>query len=193
MSEYAPESLEFTNIDNNLSLAATYQASEQVIQTDRREHKVARIVMPIALALGGLGIANLASASTGHKELKVTPVTHLRNGSRVVVSGSGFAPDATGSILECNDAPQPKTVEYGNKVPVSCSNPLPYVVTTTSSGELKPKAFTVRSGKTGSTAEAAKYPCPPTAAQIKRHYSCVITFGDDKGDDVSRHIAFAPR
>jgi len=136
--------------------------------------------------------------------LTVTPQTNLSNGQSISVSGSGFAASSEGSILECNSDPnQPTVTVAGNQVPVSCTNPLSTLVSTSSSGALPTTTFVVHTGTVGppgtgtdssngsAATDAAKYPCPPTAAQIAAGDSCEITFGDANNDDVSQNISFA--
>jgi len=136
--------------------------------------------------------------------LNVSPSTNLVNGQNVDVSGSGLAVKSTGSILECNNDPSQPTIQVaGSPVPVSCTNPLLNIVTTTNSGTLPSTAFSVHTGTVGppasgtdssgtsSAISAALYPCPPTAAQIAAGYTCGITFGDANGDDLVENIAFA--
>jgi len=115
---------------------------------------------------------------------------------QVKVSGSGLKPNALSSLLECNADPSQPTEfsSLANKaIPVGCSNLLTYVTTTGSDGTLASKTFSILTGTVGppttgppdsaggdATTDAARYPCPPTAAQLAESppVSCVIAFGD---------------
>jgi len=148
--------------------------------------------------------------------LNVTPSTGLTGGQSVTVSGSGYQNSAIGNILECNDATGQPTVNLpnpvGNKVSVSC-NLIGYahLVSTNSSGELS-GTFTIIQGTVGppcgtggvittcptdsagqsAAADAALYPCPPTAAQQAAGDICQLSYGDSAGDaSVSTTILFA--
>jgi hypothetical protein len=122
----------------------------------------------------------------------------------VVVSGSGFADSSEGSIVECNNDPsQPTITLLGNAVPVSCTDALDGITSTTAAGDLASTNFTVVEGTVGpptsgtdstggnAATDAASYPCPPTAAQVTAGYACVISFGDLGGDAVSQVLTFA--
>lgn len=145
----------------------------------------------------------LSSTVLAAGTLNLSQASNLTNNQTIEVSGSGFAKSSTGSIVECNnDSAQPTVTVAGNQVPVSCTNPLSNLVTTTSGGVLNSSSFTIRTGTIGpaasgtdsagnnSAADASLYPCPPTASQIAKGDSCMITFGDAGGDDVSVNIAF---
>jgi hypothetical protein len=152
------------------------------------------------------GIIAATGASVTHSsgaKLEVTPRTNLTSGQRIHVSGVGFAKKATGGVVECNDAPGQPTVEvYGNKVSVSCTNPLTELFSTSENGSFTPLTFVVREHKIGppingkdsaghsASSDAAKYPCPPTPAQTKAGDVCIINAGDANGDNVSVPITF---
>lgn len=154
----------------------------------------------IATSILALSSGKALAAGT----LVVSPSTNLTNGQTITVSGTGMAKGSTGSIVECNsDAAQPTVTLAGNQVPVSCTNPLTKLVTTSASGVLAATSFVVHTGTVGPAAtgtdskgndaasDAANYPCPPTPAQIKAGDSCVITFGDANNDNLSMNISFA--
>lgn len=136
--------------------------------------------------------------------LDVNPSTNLNSEQTINVLAQGLANSAVGSILECNNSPnQPTITVAGNQVPVSCTNPLAALETVSSTGTLPSTSFEVHTGTVGppatgtdsngvdATTDAAKFPCPPTAAQIAAGDSCDITFGDNGGDDVITDITFA--
>jgi hypothetical protein len=157
--------------------------------------------LPILLISGVFAFPAIIWAAAS---LTVTPSTGLANGQKVTVSGSGLHDNSIGSILECNNDPsQPTVVTEGNAVPISCSNPLTTLVTTSKTGTLPATSFVVHTGTIGppatgkdtsggsATTDAANYPCPPTAAQLAAGYSCDVTFGDENNDDVIQNITFA--
>jgi neocarzinostatin family protein len=143
------------------------------------------------------------AAPTG-PNITVVPNTGLVSGTVVSVSGSLFDDNATGGLLECSTATgQPTISVAGNDVPVSCTNPLLNLATTTASGDLAAKTFTITEGTVGPPAtgtdsgggnaatDAASYPCPPTAAQVAAGATCEMTFGDSGGASASAPITFA--
>ena len=149
--------------------------------------------------------------------LTADPGTCLNGGSVVTVTGSGFDNGSAGAILECNNATSQPTVALGSpinqSVPVSCTGiEAAGLITTTSSGAISTK-FTIAAGTTGPpcggsyliskcpatdstggspTTDAAKYPCPPTAAQLAAGVSCALAFGDAGGKQATVDIAFVP-
>jgi hypothetical protein len=150
--------------------------------------------------------------TTTHTTATVTvnPANCLKAGTQVTVTGTGLVPSSTGSILECNGDPsQPTETVFGTAIPVSCT-PIA-IFTTTSSGGVPTgnQSFTVVVGTTGppcsgpcttpdssggaAATDAAKYPCPPTAAELAASPpdSCVIAIGDLGGDKVAVPIQFA--
>lgn len=162
------------------------------------------VAATLLLAFTVAGTLTFAVAAGAAGSLAVTPATGLAGGDTVSVSGSGFAASSTGGILECNDDPgQPTSQVAGNAVPVSCTSPLSKLVTTTTGGALPTTSFTIVEGTVGPPAsgtdsgggnaatDAAKYPCPPTAAQVTAGDSCVIAFGDQAGDQAIQDIGFS--
>lgn len=94
----------------------------------------------------------------------------------------------------------------GNKkdaIPVSCSDPVYKVKTTTATGKLGSTSFTIETGVVGppatgkdsaghsASADAKEYPCPPTTGQLRAGVECEITFGDTNHDEASQNIYFA--
>jgi hypothetical protein len=151
--------------------------------------------------------------------LTMTPGTCIVSGTVVSLSGSGFQASSDGTFLECNSDPNQPTVMYlGSAIPVSCTSPLetnqgPGIVSTTAGGDIGPNNFTVLEAASGvgppcgssctgaeatdssggsTVADAAKYPCPPTAAQmaLSPPDTCGIVFGDEAGDGVTVPISF---
>lgn len=155
-----------------------------------------------ASPVSGVASPRVEAASSSQR-LTVQPDTNLTNGESVVVTGSGMAPNAYGSVLECNLTNGEPTVEVeGNAVPVGCTNPLDTIQSTSSSGGFS-KNFTVKTGTIGppgqgtdsanrsAAADAADYPCPPTPAQQASGATCDIVFGDTSGDQDTTPIFFA--
>jgi hypothetical protein len=137
----------------------------------------------------------------------VTNATCLVGGEVVTVTASGLVPKSTGSILECNADPAQPTVTFlGTAIPVSCSKVA--IISTGSDGTLPaadqsftvlesaptftigpPAAGTDSTGGSAAT-DAAKYPCPPTPAEVTANIGCVIAVGDLGGDQVAVPISF---
>lgn len=129
----------------------------------------------------------------------MTPTTGLTDGQTVTVSGSGFA-GPIGGITECNTTTGEPTVAYlGQQVPVGCT--APKVVQPTGGG-FSNQTFTVKMGTVGppgpgtdsaghdAAADAALYPCPPTAAQAAAGAVCAIAFGTSSTDSATQTITF---
>ncbi len=161
-----------------------------------------------------------ASAATGKTgTITITPDTGLTNGQTITITGSGFTAGSIGNILECNsDSAQPNVMVGGlvnSSISVSCNAPsLTKLVTTTSTGTIS-GTFNVVEGTVGPpcvttsppsttapcpatdtagnspAADAALYPCPPTAAQLAKGDTCTITYGDEANDSGVGNISFA--
>jgi hypothetical protein len=148
-----------------------------------------------------------ASASTGRGTVTVDPATCLVNGTVVSVKATGLTPHDSGSVLECNtDKSQPTMTVLGAKIPVSCSAALAKIFSTGSGSysttftavEGTPGPPTTGNDSTGKSgaADAALYPCPPTAAEISKGDGCVIAVGDlaiapsKVGDEIAVPILF---
>jgi hypothetical protein len=155
-----------------------------------------------------------STVTTAGATVTVDPANCLVENETVTVSGSGFKASSESSILECNTDPSQPTVfdTLANQaIPVGCSNLLTYVSETGADGTVASKTFTIMTGTVGppcatscsgseatdssggsTDADAAKYPCPPTAAQLAESppVSCAIAVGDAAGDQVVVPIAF---
>jgi len=149
-----------------------------------------------ALLFGFAGQASAAPAVT------VSPAQNLADGATVTVSGSGLQA-GPGAILQCNTATgQPTIAVAGNQVPVGCTNPLSKLINADASGNVPATPFTVKMGTIGppatgpdsagkdATADAANYPCPPTAAQQAAGAMCVVALGDAAGHQATQQITF---
>jgi hypothetical protein len=140
-------------------------------------------------------------ATSGKGTATVDPGTCLVNGTVVTVKATGLTSGSTGSVLECNsDKSQATMTVLGAKIPVSCSNALAKIFSTGSGsytttfavveGTVGPPATgNDSSGKSGA-ADAALYPCPPTAPEVSKGDDCVIAVGDLAGDQVPVPIPF---
>ncbi len=164
-----------------------------------------------------MGSAESATAATGATVTPtITPNSGLTNGESVTLTASGLAKTSIGNILECNsDAKQPNVQVGGvvnSAIPVSCNAPsLSALVTTTATGSVS-GTFKVIQGTVGPpcgpapaaatcpatdangnspTADAALYPCPPTAAQQAIGDVCTLTYGDEANDSAAGNITFA--
>jgi hypothetical protein len=127
----------------------------------------------------------------------------LADGQSVTVTASRMAASSYGSVIECNLATGEPTISVeGNDVPVGCTNPLSTLKSTDASGGFT-TAFTVHTGTIGppaqgtdstgnaASADAAKYPCPPTPAQQAAGTTCDIVYGDTSGDQAKAPVTFA--
>jgi hypothetical protein len=159
--------------------------------------------------------AIMAAPAFAAPALSVSPSTALANGQTVTLSGSGYAKSSIGNVLECNDDANQPMVQLGSpvngQVPVGCIPPsLMKLVTTDASGNVS-SPFAVVTGVLGPpcgpspdaatcpatdtagadpATDAAKYPCPPTAAQQAGGDTCNLTYGDATGESASATILF---
>jgi hypothetical protein len=136
------------------------------------------------------------------RSITVSPSTGLTDGAATNVSGAGFSP-GLGVILQCNNDPgQPTIAVSGNPVPVSCSSPFNALINFDASGNLSATPFVVHTGTVGppsagtdsaghdAAADAALYPCPPTAAQLAAGDTCQIALADLAAHQVTKDITF---
>jgi len=153
----------------------------------------------------------------GGGSIEASPDTGLSQGSSVTVTGSGFTPLSIGNVLECNNTQNQPTVKLpapvSNTVPVGCIPPsFNHIIAVKSDGSVS-GTFAVSQGTIGPpcgtseaviktcpatdsagkkpAADAAKYPCPPTAAQLAAGDTCVLTYGDQANESSSIPIHFA--
>ncbi|HVC70413.1 MAG TPA: hypothetical protein VNC61_09205 [Acidimicrobiales bacterium] len=162
--------------------------------------------------LGAAAVAG-ASGSTGCAtscSITATSTTGLDTSSAVQVTGSGFAPKATGAVVECNMAPGQPTVPVPDdapnfthlgSLPVGCSSPnqTPAKVSKAGSifagpgvtvGTIGPPAVGGDSSGGEAATDAVNYPCPPTQAQVSAGVSCAFVYQDSKGETASIAVSF---
>jgi hypothetical protein len=183
-----------------------------------RGRAITRVVVVVmsgmVLAAGVLTASAAVAAST--PTLSASPDTGLSSGSVVTVTGSGFAKNSIGNVLECNSDPSQPTVMDGSPInsaiPVSCTAPSYSKLVTTSSSGTVSTTYTIVAGTTGPpcgaspaavtcpstdsagnspTADAADYPCPPTPSQQAAGDTCELTYGDEAGGSANAVILFA--
>ena len=148
----------------------------------------ASLAIAALLASGMGGVLVFASPAAAAAVLQVTATTNLTNGQTLTITASGYPANATGAVLECNSDPNQPTVTLGGAIPVGCSSPLTAIHLTDASGNLS-TTFNVIEGTVGppttgtdsgggdAATDSAKYPCPPTAAQIAAGDVCHIRYG----------------
>jgi len=158
----------------------------------------------VLLAGGGLvGTAVAASAAT--PTLSFTPNTNISLNQGVLVTASGFSHKVKGGLSQCPilaGEPTILDVTTGQQEPVGCQAFTP--IKTTSGGHLpNPTGYGISSGFNGppdsgtdsgggdAATDAAKYPCPPTAAQVAAGGSCVLVFTDQATPSESAQLAIA--
>lgn len=179
-----------------------------------------RIRLGAAGALvAGIGLVGWATAAWAGGTLTASPSSGISpSGQTITLSGSGFTPNSTGNYLECNNDPNEPNVHLGglvnSDVGVGCTAPAVSgnaLQATGASGSFT-KSYQVATGTIGPpcgaagdliatcpatdsagqspAADAAKYPCPPTAAQQAAGVTCVIHFGDQANDSAQVTILF---
>jgi hypothetical protein len=137
--------------------------------------------------------------------IRVSPSGGLRAGSKVAVIGDNFT-NSPGGVLECNSTTgQPTVAVSGVAAPVGCTNPFNGrgLVSPSSDGTVTLAGFVIETGIVGpvasgtdsagrdAAADAAAYPCPPTAAQQAAGFDCQIVVGNLSGDVAHQRIGFA--
>src|SRR5579864_7687420 len=116
---------------------------------------IKRLAMGAAVPLIGVGALLLATGTaSAAATITVSPNTNLVNGTKITVSGTGFAKNSLGGILECNsDATQPQVIITGTtKGPVSCSSPFNDLAPTSATGTMS-GTITAKVGTTGPPAQ----------------------------------------
>jgi hypothetical protein len=186
----------------------------------RKGHRLLAVGAATLLATGltivGFSVSAFAAGVTG--TMTVTPSTGLTGGQSVAVAGTGFTKSSIGNLLECNNAPNEPTAMLGapisTAVAVGCTAPsLTQLVQTDATGAITAgTTFKVAQGTIGPpcgaapaavtcpatdsagqspAADAANYPCPPTAAQQAAGVVCQLNYGDAAGDSAVVNLSFA--
>jgi hypothetical protein len=184
-----------------------------------RARTIRRLLASVAVG-GGLALVMTASAY-GAATMTITPNTGLNPGQQVTITGTGWTKNAIGNFLECSTAggsAQPTVAlpaPVSNAVSVSCNAPsYGHLETIGADGSLH-GTFTIIGGTVGPpcgttgavittcpatdstggspASDAAKYPCPPTPAQLAAGAYCTISFGDNApgNENVTLPIHFA--
>ncbi|MDE3065260.1 MAG: hypothetical protein KGJ36_06290, partial [Acidobacteriota bacterium] len=124
----------------------------------------AAAVVLLALA-GGSAVGTAVAGAKTKPHLVVTPVSGLKNGSKVRVSGTGFTPKDTVYVVEClANATGSTGCNIAGAVPVTIS----------AKGVLPVTKFTVTTGTVGNGT------CGTKASNLK---SCAISAGNATGGD----------
>jgi len=119
------------------------------------------------------------TAPTTPPSITLDRSTGLLRGQIVNITGTGF-PFGGATIVECNNTPGQPTVSIsGFDVPFSPGSPSGSLRTTfiVQTGIIGPPILGIDSARNNSAADAANYPCPPTAAQQAAGASCTISAG----------------
>jgi hypothetical protein len=155
-----------------------------------------------AVPTGGSG---LNSSRQSVATVTVNPGSCLVGSFSTTITAVGLVDKSVGSFLECNSDPTQPTMNYlGTPTPVSCSKIVLFTTGADGSIPASSQHFTVIEGTVGpptagtdssgnsATTDAAKYPCPPTPAQVSAGDTCQIHVGDFSGDQVVVPIWFSP-
>jgi collagen type VII alpha len=182
---------------------------------ERRHLWVVAALMVVGVTTCGL--ASTAFAASGMMgTMTITPSTGLTGGQTVTVNVPGLTPSSIGNILECNNDPSEPTVTLpspvSNSLGVGCSSISYSLLATVGSNGTLSHTFSIIQGTVGPpcgtktdvittcpatdsatmspAADAANYPCPPTAAQQAQGVTCVLNYGDEANDSASADIYF---
>ena len=166
---------------------------------------VCGVVASLVAVVGPMPLAARAAAPS----ISLDRSTGLLRGQQVIVTGTGFAPGVSAGAVECSTAAGQPTVQIaGFEVAVSCTDPFGSTQplggsnTSTSAAGALTSSFVVATGIVGppllgldsagrnSAADAADYPCPPSAAQQAAGATCVIRAGDATGNSATAPITF---
>ena len=162
------------------------------------------LLLLVGLVFVAPGIASATARGTSRPVVSVAPSRILPGARDVTVSGSGLPSGGSGAISECSSAsPQPTVVVHGVPTPVSCSRPRR--VHFSANGTLAPVGVHAVDGTVGppgpgtdnsgsaASADAASYPCPPTAPQIAAGARCFLrlTWGAGGRHQRLRALTFA--
>ena len=149
-----------------------------------------------------------ATVTSGGATVTIDPGSCIVNGTTVTVTGSGFTGSQAGAMLQCNtDNSQPTVMFLANAIPISCTNPLSKLVSTSATGSFS-TTYTIHtgtvgppclsSGCTGTAAtdssggntitDAAKYPCGPPPGFTNGN--CGIVYGDNDSKDPGITVPF---
>ena len=168
------------------------------------------------LAIGIVGLIVLATlpgaawAAVPAPSVSADRASGLFDGQRIALRGTGFTAGQPAQALECNSTPgQPTVVGFGpTPVAVSCTygfGPLDQLgqdfapatangdVSTTlvvHTGIVGPPTLGLDSAGHNAAADAALYPCPPTAAQQATGASCAVELLDFAGRSATTPISF---
>ena len=118
--------------------------------------------------LAVLGVAATGAGASTSPKVVVKPASGLKNGSTVVVSGSGFKPGDTVFIVEC-------LAKASGQSECDVAG-IPPAETITSKGVLKAIKVTVVTGKIGNGS------CGTKASNLK---ACAISVGNESGGDTA--------
>jgi hypothetical protein len=168
--------------------------------------RLAAIGVAAVVVGGGLVVASVAaSAATPKLTLSWTGFpAPLTKGQGLFASGTGFAPNATGTVVECNmtsGEPTMTVTGFNTPLPVGCSTATPSGGTT-GTGQLFTTNFTALTGVIGppaqgtdsagnsATTDANNYPCPPFDGTTGQ--TCAIGWVDNKGGFVFDTVTFSP-
>jgi hypothetical protein len=172
------------------------------------------VAAALVLVLGVLMFAGADAFATG--ALQSSASNNLTQAQVVTITGTGFAANSYGYVLECNETPGEPSVPVGppfdTYIPIGCSAPnLKHIVSTTATGSLT-TTFAVHlsrrlgppcspssvlgpcgqadSGGKRPRGDAMNYPCPPSPAQQAAKVSCALVFYDTAHEVVSTPITF---
>ena len=172
------------------------------------------VAAALVLVLGILMFAGADAFATGAIQSSVS--NNLTQAQVVSITGTGFAPNSYGYVLECNETPGEPTVPVGppfnTSIPIGCSAPnLKHIVNTNATGSLSttfevhlsrrlgppcsPSSVLGPCGQADSSgkrprADAQNYPCPPSPAQQAAKVSCALVFYDTAHEVVSTPVTF---
>jgi len=147
----------------------------------------------VAAASGGP-----APSPGGTPRIFLSSNSNLINQQTIFITGTGFAPNAFGSLVECNLASgQPLSSVGSPPLPVGCTSASAEQFTADASGSFSTLFFRVHAGNIGAwqtgldsqgdpaATSAAAFPCPPTPAQVAAGVSCGIEAEDSSGSHVA--------
>ncbi len=167
-------------------------------------------------SLVGFGLALATPAVAGTPVLTVSPDSGVTPGQNVTVTGSGYAANSLGSVLQCSGDPTVPMVTLpapvGQTINVSCQALNILKLTSTNGSGGFTTTWKILSGTVGPpcgpppaaatcpatdsagiapATDAANYPCPPTPAQQAAGVTCYIEYGDATLESAKASFTFA--
>lgn len=152
----------------------------------------------IASATVTPGSGGPTPSAGGSPRIFLSSNSNLINQQTIFITGTGFAPNQFGTVVECNlAANQPVSAGGPPSQPVGCTSASAGQFTADATGSFSTLFFRVHAGNIGdwetgldsqgnfAATSAGAYPCPPTPTQVAAGVGCGIMADDSSGSHVT--------